>query len=135
MTAPVELGCGKAWMLADGIFEVAYDPTARVELPHIQTMGALMDSLREGKPLRVLSNLTLTGATAEAREYGATAEHSARISAVAMYGDNVVGRLVVRIFMAIQRPTFTLRVFSNRAEARAWLGSLAPEQKGQPTAD
>ena len=124
-----ELEIGKVWLDADGVVHLRYAPGAYWTADAHVEWEALIDQLRDGRPVCVLADMGVKGLSPEAKKLSTAAEYEAKLAACAMFGSSVVGRLVMNLYLRVQRPSFPLQAFATEAEAHAWLLRMRVEAK------
>lgn len=116
-----DLRISRVWLDEHGLVHLRYKPGVVFEIDDARELIATCWELTGEEPAYLVSDLELKGATSEARAFAASPEYTSKLAAVASFGKSGVGRLIVTVFLRLQRPAYPLRVFATEAEAVAWL--------------
>ncbi len=121
MTEVHDIGIGRVWRDADGLIHLRYAPGAYWNVPEHVEWEALIDELRGGEPVFILADMGVKGLSPEAKKLSTSPEYEAKLAACAMFGSSAVGRLVMNLYLRVQRPSFPLQAFATEDDARDWL--------------
>jgi hypothetical protein len=118
----VEDRATRAWLGVDGIVCFWLRPGADYVLSDAKASLATTRALAPTLPAKVLvdSNGVRT-ATREARHYWETDAARGVISAMALLVGSPTSRIIASFVLRLVRPDFTVKVFTDEAEARRWL--------------
>jgi hypothetical protein len=116
-----EIGIGRVWLDQDGIVQLRYAPGAYWNVDEHLEWEALLDRLRGGAPVFILADMGVKGLSPEAKKLSTAPAYESKLAACAMFGSSMVGRMVMNLYLRVQRPSFPLQAFATEAAARDWL--------------
>lgn len=109
-------------MLAENILENFVHDHSTIDVEDVLEMKKHNKAITQGQPYCVLVTTgMITTITKEARELAAGKEFKQQTVAKAILVHSIGHRLVARIYMKVNQPHITTRIFSDREEAMAWL--------------
>ncbi len=121
----IENRSSKLWIGEHGIIFQDWKPESRIELLDGRETLEAIRTLGQGKPVLLSVDINnVKSATREARAFGAEAEYSRHLKAVAMWTNSRVGRIIGNFFIRFNRPPYPSKIFDTAADAQQWLKAL-----------
>lgn len=118
----IELDKFEVTLLEEGIIENFVKPMKHVEANDIIELKEANKSLAQGKPYTVLvSSGHLASISKEAKELTASKEFAQNTIAKALICDSLGTKLVVNLYLKINKPFIHTKSFTNKNEAVNWL--------------
>lgn len=112
----------KIWWGEDGIARIIVSPNAEVSLVDAKESIAAMAKISQGKGYPTLVDLRKEKAMSrEAREYFAGEETAKVQSAVALFVESSLSRVIANFFIGLNKTKMPIRVFTSESEAIKWL--------------
>ncbi len=120
----IDLDKFEVMLLEDGIIENFIKPMKHVDLVDIVQLKEANKSLANGKPYTVLVvSGHLASISKEAKELTASKEFAQNTIAKALICDSLGSKLVVNLYLKINKPYILTKSFTNKNEAVNWLRS------------
>lgn len=118
----VTLSCGKFWLDESGILRgVAHDGVENT-LEQAREQIALQRTMGGGRPRPLLMDIrAVRSLSREARAYYASPVAAEVISATALLIASPLSRALGNFFLGLNKPHMPTRLFTDEAEAMAWL--------------
>jgi hypothetical protein len=105
----------------DGIVRILVKEGASIQLADVENHFRVIERLSEGKKVLVLIDARVHySMSAEARDYSAIYAPTSRL-ATAFITKSAAGKHIANLYMNFNRPSIPTRVFTDEAEAIAWL--------------
>lgn len=99
--------------------------TWKKHLVDLETAKGIIKSrlqISMGKKYPVLIKIqSINGSTKEARNLFASEEGSKEVSAVAIYIDSIVDKMIATVFINMNKPKIPTKIFNNEIKALIWL--------------
>ena len=126
MTDPepvIETRTNRNWLRSDGILQSETLPGASQSLADARENVAAYVLLAKGRRRPLLMDMrSVSGALdRDARQYYASTQYAAVVSATALLVRSPVGRLIGSFVLRLTRPLSPIRRFTSESEALAWL--------------
>lgn len=116
------LGHSEVWMRPDGIVHIHMHSEKVIGARECSEMIDAIEQLGEGKEVPVMTsageNVVIEK---EARDFSASPRGLQYTKADAFIAKNLAHRLIVNLYLKVNKPLKPSRAFSNEAEAVAWL--------------
>ncbi len=113
----------RIWLGDDGIMRIECPRDYHLTLDHIQALNRSHRAISmECRPLLAYSE-SVAAADHDAQEFASSAEVTELVSALAIIVKSFFTRAIADIFMKFHKPPYPTRVFTNEADALAWLES------------
>lgn len=117
----VENSYAEIWF-EDGIVHIVYKPGAVLNINNIKPIVQDRIKVSDGKVSPILIDLrNLVTSDNATRSYLATDEAEKYLNAGAMLINNEIQRLLMNLYLKIDRPRLPAKVFTNREKALEWL--------------
>lgn len=121
----IETRTAKIWLDAYGIIHLVEKPDSQVVEEDAKDYIDAFLYMNKGKGGPVFVNINMTKSiTREARQYLSGSEALNAMSAVALYTDSPVSRVLGSFFLRLARPSYPIKMFCCEAEALEWLNKF-----------
>lgn len=106
----------------NGLVESLINEGAYIDVPYLLMGKSRVEQARPGKKFYALANgIGHYRVSKEARQLSASKEYSSHIAATAVMVNNAAVRLVVDLYMKIDKPFTPTKAFTKREDAISWL--------------
>ena len=130
----VESRTQRMWLGEDGILYALVIPGSETTGEDALEIIEIEKKLIQGKKRPVfVDNRGVKSITREGREHLSGEEYSKISLAVAALVESPVSKVIMNIYMSLNKPIFPTRVFTSQDEAIAWLQEFISPEKDQHT--
>ena len=121
----VETRTATIWLDADAIIHLVEKPGSETILEDAKEYVTAFLNVSKGKRSPVFVDINMSKSiTREARQYLGGSEAVDVVSAVGLYADLPVSRVLGNFFLKLARPSYPIRMFSSEEEALEWLNKF-----------
>ena len=107
---------------ADGIMHITYLPGVEQTVADAEENFRLGTAMWGEGPWPILVDIrAVKFLSREVRQYNSRPEVTRRSKAVALLVESALSKIIANLFVTITKPTAPTRIFTDEAEARAWL--------------
>jgi hypothetical protein len=115
----------RVWLDEDRITHVVFHPLVEVLLDDMKELVAAIQNLNQGKPSLSVTDIShLRFIHREVRKYGASKEFALAVKAAALLSSSLAGKALGNIFLAVNKPPYTARLFASKEDALQWLATF-----------
>ncbi len=114
----------------DGLIFIVLKAVSDVVMEDVRTMMATSLEMADSKKIAVLiDSANYTQYSKEVRDYYASTEAAATLSAMAILVSDLPTRLIGNFFIKVHRPLYPTRLFNSSGEAVKWLKKITNKEE------
>lgn len=111
----------RIWLGDDGIMRIEFPQDYHFTLNDVQELNRQHREIRNERGPLLVYAMSVVEAEHEAKQFASSEDAIAVVNAMAILVKSVFTRAMADIFMKFQKPPYPTRIFTNEAEALAWL--------------